>query len=249
MCLYAVQTKWKGAIRMEKKIRLSTQKVKWEKRTRRVIIVALLLIFLLLILLYFVIGIIYNNGNFSITLDKNLYFDKGLIIYDDPEYKVYRSELLAPSPNKFDNISSKWLPADIDQQNGGSHNGKNYLAYTFFVENIGESVSDYWNEVIIDDVIKNVDSAIRIRIYRNGEFITYAKKNENGENEPNTTAFVSDKVVSENYIENFKPGDLDRYTIVLWIEGSDPDCTDNILGGEFKVHMNFNSGHTKIKKE
>ena len=49
---------------MEKKIRLSTQKVKWEKRTRRVIIVALLLIFLLLILLYFVIGIIYNNGNF-----------------------------------------------------------------------------------------------------------------------------------------------------------------------------------------
>ena len=239
----------RGTIGMEKKIRLSTQKVKWEKRTRRVIIVALLLIFLLLILLYFVIGIIYNNGNFSITLDKNLYFDKGLIIYDDPEYKVYRSELLAPSPDKFDNISYKWLPTDIDQLPGGSHNGKNYLAYTFFVENIGESVSDYWNEVIIDDVIKDVDSAIRIRIYRNGEYVTYAKKAENGENEPNTTAFVSDKIVSENYVADFKPGDLDRYTIVLWIEGSDPECTDNILGGEFKVHMNFNSGHTKIKKE
>lgn len=239
----------RGTIRMEKKIRLSTQKVKWEKRTRRIIIVALLLIFLLLILLYFVIGIIYNNGNFSITLDKNLYFDKGLIIYDDPEYKVYRSELLAPSPDKFDNISYKWLPIDIDQLAGGSHNGKNYLAYTFFVENIGESVSDYWNEVIIDDVIKDVDSAIRIRIYRNGEYVTYAKKAANGENEPNTVSFVSDKVVSENYIADFKPGDLDRYTIVLWIEGSDPECTDNILGGEFKVHMNFNSGHTKIKKE
>ena len=42
----------------------------------------------------------------------------------------------------------------MDQQNGGSHNGKNYLAYTFFVENTGDSVSDYWNEVIIDDVIR-----------------------------------------------------------------------------------------------
>ena len=32
-----------------------------------------------------------------------------------------------------------------------------------------------------------------------------------------------------------------KYTIVLWIEGSDLECNDNILGGEFKVQMNFNS--------
>lgn len=234
---------------MKKEIKLGTQKIKREKIARRSIIITLILLFFLLILLYFVIGVIYNNGNFSITLDKNLYFDKGLIIYDDPEYKVYRSELFAPAPNKFDNVSYKWLPEDIDKQNGGSHNGKNYLAYTFFVENIGESTSDYWNEVVIDDVIKNVDSAIRIRVYRNGEGITYAKVGENGKAEPNTVPFVSDEAVSRSYIPNFKPGDIDRYTIVLWIEGSDPDCTDNILGGEFKVHMDFNSGHTKLKKE
>lgn len=234
---------------MKKEIKLGTQKIKREKIARRSIIITLIFLFFLLILLYFVIGVIYNNGNFSITLDKNLYFDKGLIIYDDPEYKVYRSELFAPAPNKFDNVSYKWLPEDIDKQNGGSHNGKNYLAYTFFVENIGESTSDYWNEVVIDDVIKNVDSAIRIRVYRNGEGITYAKVGENGNAEPNTVPFVSDEAVSRNYIADFKPGDIDRYTIVLWIEGSDPDCTDNILGGEFKVHMDFNSGHTKLKKE
>ena len=241
--------KMKRGKRMEKKIKLNTAKVKREKLIRKFIIIALLFIFLVLILLYFVIGIIYNNGNFSITLDKNLYFDKGLIIYDDPEYKVYRSELFAKAPSKFDNISSKWLPSDIADNAGGSHNGKNYLAYTFFVENIGDSVSDYWNEVIIDDVIKNVDSAIRVRVYRNGVATTYAKKASTGENEPNTVSFESDKIISSNYIKNFKPGDIDKYTIVLWIEGSDPECTDNILGGEFKVHMNFNSSHTKLKKE
>lgn len=234
---------------MKKNFELSTQKIKREKLARRIIIVTLLFVIFLIVLLYFVIGIIYNNGNFSITLDKNLYFDKGLIIYDNPEYKVYRSELFAEAPNKFDNISSKWLPGDIDQIDGGSHNGKNYLAYTFFVENIGDSVSDYWSEVVIDDVIRNVDSAIRIRVYRNGVATTYAKKSANGTNEPDTVSFESDKVVSSMYVGDFKPGDLDRYTIVLWIEGSDPDCTDNILGGEFKVHMNFNSGHTKLRKE
>ena len=35
--------------------------------------------------------------------------------------------------------------------------------------------------------------------------------------------------------------DIDKYTIVMWVEGSDLDCTDNILGGEIKVHMEFNS--------
>jgi len=234
---------------MEKRLKLSTTKVKRERIARRAILITLLLIFLILVLLYFVIGIIYNNGNFSITLDKNLYFDKGLIIYDDPEYKVYRSELFAPAPDKFDNVSYKWLPEDIDRRNGGSHNGKNYLAYTFFVENIGDSVSDYWNEVVVDDVIRGVDDAIRIRVYRNGEATTYAKLSATGVEEPGTVRFVSDDIVSRSYVADFKPGDIDRYTIVLWIEGSDPECTDNILGGEFKVHMDFNSGHTKIKEK
>ena len=40
-------------------------------------------------------------------------------------------------------------------------------------------------------------------------------------------------------------GDLDKYTLVIWIEGSDDECTDNILGGEFKVRMRFNSEYVE----
>ena len=214
-----------------------------EKKLKRIIFVALLFFFLLLLILYYTIGIIYNSGNFSVTLDRNLYFDKGLIIYDDEDYKVYRSELLAPAPETFDNISYKWLPEDIDKRDGGSHNGDNYLAYTFYVENTGTDVSDYWNEVVIEDVIKNVDEAVRIRIYKNGEYVTYAKLGANGQPEPNTVAFQDENTIVLEHTENFKPGDIDKYTIVLWVEGSDPECTDNILGGEFKVHMQFNSTH------
>lgn len=220
-----------------------------EKKIKKIIFVVLLFIFLIILILYYTIGIIYNSGNFSVTLDKNLYFDKGLIIYDDKDYKVYRTELLAPSPESFDNISHKWLPKDINDSEGGSHNGDNYLAYTFYVENTGSDVSDYWTEVVIGDVIRNVDSAVRIRIYKNGEYVTYAKIGGNGQPEPDTVPFLSDELVAFTHTPNFRPGDIDKYTLVLWIEGSDPECTDNILGGEFKVEMKFNSEHIDNQSE
>ena len=205
----------------------------------------LIILMLLLSFVYFTVGIIYNSGNFSITLDKNLYFDKGLIIYDDFNYKVYRTELYAEVPKTFDNIYYKWLPDNLDQYEGGSHNGDNYLAYTFYIENIGEQVSDYWSELVIDDVIKNVDEAVRIRVYRNGEYVTYAKLSSRGTAEPETVPFESDELVVREHVANFEPGDKDKYTIVIWVEGSDPECTDNILGGEFKVHMDFNSEYVE----
>lgn len=225
---------------MSTKFELDSKKIKRERKIIKIIKLIILFIILLLVALYFILGIVYNRGNFTITLDKNLYFDKNLIIYDNVDYKVYRSELYAKGLDTFDNISYKWLPKDIDKTDG-SHNGDNYIAYSFYIENIGEMVSDYWYEVIIDDVIKDLDEAIRVRIYKNGKSITYAKIAENGKSEKGTTAFKDKNLITAEHIEDFKPGDRDRYTIVIWLEGSDPECNDNILGGEIKLHMEFNS--------
>lgn len=230
----------------DKNISLTINKYNRDKKIKRIVKIILLLIFLLLIILYLVIGIIYNSGNFSITLDKNLYYEKGLIVYDDVNYKVFRSELYAKPPNTFDNISYKWLPEDVNESAGGSHNGENYLAYTFFIENMGNDVADYYSELVIEDVIKKVDEAVRIRVYKNGIETTYAKISARGTSENGTTPFVDDKLVALDHVENFKPGDIDKYTVVLWIEGSDPECNDNILGGEIKISMNFNSEHVEI---
>jgi len=228
-----------------KKITLTTSKLKREKKMKKIVKIALLVILLILLILYLVIGIIYNNENFSITLDRNLYYDKGLIIYDDPDYKVYRSELYAKSPETFDNISYKWLPLDINESNGGSHNGSNYLAYTFFVENKGIDVADYYSELVIDDVVKKVDEAVRIRVYKNGEEKTYAKISARNTAEENTVPFLEERLIALDHVADFKPGDIDKYTIVLWVEGSDPECNDNILGGEIKISMNFNSEYVE----
>lgn len=241
MCYIDIaQINIRDKIIMKDRIELSSQKLKREKKIKRTIKIILIVFLLLLLILYFVVGIIYSSGNFSITLDKNLYFEKGIIIYDDPDYKVFRAELLAKPPDTFDNISYKWLPNDINDYDG-SHNGDNYLAYTFYVENQGSAVSDYWSEIVIDDVIKNVDEAVRVRVYKDGVPTTYAKLSSNGNPEEDTIPFADDKLIARDHVEAFKPGDIIKYTIVLWVEGSDLDCTDNIIGGEFKVYMVFNS--------
>lgn len=216
-------------------------KIKKKKKLKKIIKLSLLILVLLLLLSYFVIGLIYNNGNFTITLDKNLYMQNNLIIYDNVDYKVFRSELNAEPVEYLDNISSRWLPNNLYDHQGGSHNGDNYIAYTFYIENMGQEVSDYWSEVIIDDVIRDIDEAIRIRVYKNDSFVTYAKLGRNGAVERDTVAFEDDTHVGLDHVENFAPGDIIKYTIVIWLEGNDPDCTDNLLGGEIKLHMEFNS--------
>ena len=93
-------------------------------------------------------------------------------------------------------------------------------------------------------VIKDVDDAIRVRIYRNGVPTTYAKRAANNEPEPLTTPFVIDKsidiegqsVVAEKR-QNLHPDEMDKFTVVVWIEGDDPECLDNLIGGAIKMHM------------
>ena len=40
--------------------------------------------------------------------------------------------------------------------------------------------------------------------------------------------------------ENFKAGDMDKITVVIWFEGDDPECVDDILEGEIKFSMDIN---------
>ena len=96
-------------------------------------------------------------------------------MYERLEEKEDKRVLEATKLEFMDNISVKWLPENIDNEAEGSHNGQNYLAYTFYLENKGSETINYWYEIPIDDVIKNVDEAIRVMVYRNGEKKIYAK--------------------------------------------------------------------------
>lgn len=223
------------------------EKAKKEKRKRarrKVFKVLLGLIILFLINIYFVLAIFYKGENFTVTLDSEYGRESGLVIYEELENKYTRTFLRSKDIEYFTDISVDWLPSDIDNEGEGSHNGRNYIAYTFYAENMGQDTINYWTTIKIDDVIRNVDEAIRVMVFKNGNKVIYAKNNrETGQPEPKTEAFHDEETVMLELTENFKVGDIDKYTVVIWVEGDDPECKDDLIGGEIKMHMTLTEEH------
>lgn len=226
---------------MAKNVVLTADKLRKRKKLTRYIKLTAFSIVSVMAASFAVLALVYNGGDFTITLNREMTTKNGIILYNNSITKDGVNKLAADKLEYMDNISINWIPTDIHEQAEGPHNGKNYIAYTFFLENQGEEAIDYWYTVAIDDVIKDVDTAVRVMIYRNGEKTVYAKLNaDTNEAEPNTKPFISDLVPVSEKVENFQVGAIDRYTIVLWLEGDDPDCTNNIIGGEIKMHMEIN---------
>lgn len=51
--------------------------------------------------------------------------------------------------------------------------------------------------------------------------------------------FAHDDVVIEKTISGVKQDEVHKYTVVIWLEGDDPDCTDDLIGGHVGMHMDF----------
>ena len=228
----------------KERIKLNSEKIRERERKIKVVKMGILIMLIALIIMYFLLRIIFETGYFTISLDPEFAQNSGLIMYEKSGEKLERKILKATRVDFMDNISVKWLPENINQLGEGSHNGENYLAYTFYVENQGSDPINYWYQIIVDDVIKNVDKAIRIMIYRNEEKTIYGRPNEiTGEAEEGTEKFYSDAEPVLKCRENFNPGEIDKFTIVIFLEGDDPDCVDALIGGEMKKHMDITEEH------
>lgn len=235
-----------------KEVVLTADKLKKRKKRYKRVKVVLTIILVILIFTFIILSIIYNGGRFTVTLDNNFALESGIILYEEKEYKEETRKLYAKNLDFMDNISIDWIPKDIDTEAEGSHNGENYIAYTFYLENTGKEMVNYWYTIVLDDVIKNVDEAVRVMIYLNGEREVYAKINAlSKEPEKDTKVFLDNKdneIILEER-KDFKPNDVDRFTVVVWLEGDDPDCVDAIIGGEIKMHMEIREEHLKPESE
>ena len=228
----------------EKKVKITAEKLQSRDAHLKALKIILLILVILLILLYIILKLRYEVGGFTVTLDTSYNLEGALVIYENIEEKLCLKVLRAEELEFMTNITEAWIPRDIQDGPDGSHNGQNYIAYTFYAENQGNEIINYWRTIEIDDVIKNADEAIRVKVIKDGEETTYAKPNkETGEAEPGTVAFTSDKVIMLEEEKDVTPGTIHKYTIVIWIEGSDVDCVDDIIGGEVKMHMNLTEEH------
>jgi len=185
-------------------------------------------------------------------------------------------------------ISISWIDERVDKIDG-SHNGKGYFAYTFYIQNAGEVPASYSYSISINSQSKSVRDAAWVMLFEDGKMCFYAEKTEDGDNqtlparddntrgyrEPpfikeakfpsqqfekieNDTSkldyyrlialpFESETVVTSGTVENTKPGEVHKYTVVLWLEGDDPDCTDELIGGHMGLEFNFETIEEQVE--
>ena len=201
----------------------------------------LAIILIAIVSIAYAIAYFYDKyGSFTVRIDKYDMVKQGLTLSESPEWDKTQSVLNADIVYDMTNISGEDLPENIDMVNG-SHNGDSYIAYTFYLINSGDDTISYEGEMTLENVTNKLDEAIRIAVYINGEKTVYGKTKSNGSGKEGDceSEFETSSIVMTTAKQGFKPQAKDKYTVVVWLEGNDPDCTDELIGGTLKLGMDF----------
>ena len=207
--------------------------------TKRKVLKTIAIAGALLLLLIYVLSAIYKEtGSFTISVNKHEMVKYGLSLSETSDLSYPSSVLNAKIDKAITNIAEEELPDNVDKIDG-NHSGKNYIAYTFYLVNAGDTnnVSYEW-QVKMSNISNGIDEAIRLKLYIDGTPTTYAKTASDGSGaEPGTTEFYSSDVLARGRKDDFNAKATTKFTIVLWLEGTDPDCVDWIKGGAMKLEM------------
>ena len=189
---------------------------------------------------FYILATLYERtGSFTVGVNKVDMVREGLSLSESVTLENPATNLNADVDEHITNIAEEWIDENVDSIDG-VHNGDNYIAYTFYLFNGGDIFLNYEYSINVSNVTNGLDEAIRIKLYTNGVPETFAKTKSDGSGpERNTTEFYSGSIAAYARIDNFAPQQVTKYTVVIWIEGNDPDCVDWLLGGKLKVDMNF----------
>jgi hypothetical protein len=221
-------------------LRRTAKEAKRHKVVMRVLSV-LVIVLVALVAVAYAISYFYDKfGSFTVKVNKYDMINQGLTLSETPEYERTVATLNADILYDMTNISGLDISDNVDKING-SHNGENYIAYTFYLINSGDDTLTYTGEMTMENVTGGIDEAIRVAVYKNGEKTVYGKTKSDGTGKESDcdSEFEASTVVMSTKTEAFKPGAKDKYTVVIWLEGNDPDCLDDIIGGTMKLGMDF----------
>lgn len=202
--------------------------------------IALLLLVLVVCILFIMAFMQEKMGNFTINLNRLELYRKGIAIADTGNFDKPTARLSVNTVKDATNITMSDLPDNLDEIDG-DHNGRNYMAYTYYVRNAGKEDVSYVANITLDSCSKGAEEAVRVAVWRNGERIVYAMPARDGSNEENCENFLSGELVCSYTEENFLVGNVDKYTIVIWMEGEDPECVDAIVGGSVEFSMTIDA--------
>jgi len=190
-----------------------------------------------------------NAGNFVISVD-SIASNRGIILSTEPNFRAPSPRLMTEPISEARDMTYSWLKIEEVEATYGNYVDidYDYVAYTFYLMNRGTESLDVSYHIRITDIYNRLDSAVRVLVIEDGVQTIYQKPDELDafgnlpyypENVPESTNFVSDTIVMRRLFTNFKPDEIKKFSIIVWLEGYDPDTDDDILGGMIRLQMNF----------
>lgn len=180
------------------------------------------------------------QGDFTVSIDPNQ-GNKSIAVSETRGFANPTHTLSTIGiPNTW-NITLADIPNGVDSDAGGAKNGQDYFVYTFFLKNTGTETLDYNERLTLMDNDLDAVKAVRFALYRDGERTIYASPAANGQKEDFACdeAFTGDINLIDKDQTGLTPGQIVRYTVVVWFEGNDPECVNNILGGSAGFTLGF----------
>lgn len=142
-----------------------------------------------------------------------------------------------------------------------------FYSFSFYLKNESERAVDIDVSLNIDELVvadkkstHHVDGAVRVMfieekpLLSDDTYVVYKKPepNEDDETDPenlgmveygNVVPFASDRCVftrsGDTGYKSVSAGEIKRFTLVIWLEGWDPDCIDEVRYDSIKMSMDF----------
>ena len=185
-----------------------------------------------------------NAGNFIMTVDQDA-LSRGVVLSEEPTFDLPVSRLMTNPVSEARDLTYAWLKLDEVMATNGQYEDPDfeYIAYTFYIKNSGSETIDLQYVLRISDIYKNLDAAVRFLVIEDDTVSRMYQKPDSEPTEyfllPDPFYFHTNSTVMRHVIENFRPGQVKKFSVVIWLEGQDPDTNDSVLGGMMKANMTF----------
>jgi len=209
-------------------------------RTRAFLRLGILILILILAFLGFISYDSQYSGTFVISLDK--YSQAGLSLCETPDFANPTSMLHASTTKKILPLEYKALPIDTVTATNGLSKENNCFGYTYYLQNAGETIVDIDVSILQEGARQNLDKCSRILLLRDDVPVGVFKVTDNYIDPQDQTPRHLYKQYFGRDVYTFSiyhlyPKDIVKFTVIIWLEGWDIDCTDDKIGGAVQYGM------------
>lgn len=215
-------------------------------RKPKVLIGLLTFTFLACVIIIIALFIGQEAGNFVIQVESGN-VRKSIRITESLEDPNYTSRLETSGVSDITNTTYSRFSGKLDNyiNTDGAlfDRDLNVFSYTFYMVNDSNESLDVKATMFYSNVTNNVDKAVRImtitsqenlrRCYQAPDDVYY----DYGANYPVIYNFVDNSTLYEESYLSFDPSTSIKYTVLFWLEGNDPDCTDAVRNGTIRFTL------------